>query len=295
MNFQKKSEKTAILYAILAILFWSTVASAFKLTLKSIDSISILTFSSLVSLIFLLLVLIIKKQLRLLFNQSRKEWLYSSFLGFLNPFLYYLILFNAYDLLPAQEAMVLNYTWPLVLSVFSALIFKRKIPILGYIALLISFLGIIIIATKGNLFELKFDSPYGVLLAIGSAGVWALFWILNMQDKREPLLKLTSGFIVGSFFSMILFFFTIDISSLSYPGILGATYIGIFEMGLTFLLWLTALSKTEKTNKISQLVYISPFLSLIFISIILGETILLSSFVGLLFIITGIVIQSKIK
>jgi drug/metabolite transporter (DMT)-like permease len=94
---------------------------------------------------------------------------------------------------------------------------------------------------------------------------------------------------------MILFFVTNDIFSLSFPGILGATYIGIFEMGMTFLLWLTALSKTEKTNKISQLVYISPFLSLILISIILGETILLSSFVGLIFIITGIVFQSKIK
>ena len=34
--------------------------------------------------------------------------------GFLNPFLYYIILFKAYSLLPAQEALSLNYTWPLV-------------------------------------------------------------------------------------------------------------------------------------------------------------------------------------
>ena len=44
-------------------------------------------------------------------------------LGLVNPFLYYLVLFKAYDLLPAQEAQAINYTWALMLAFLSVIFF----------------------------------------------------------------------------------------------------------------------------------------------------------------------------
>jgi drug/metabolite transporter (DMT)-like permease len=74
-------------------------------------------------------------------------------------------------------------------------------------------------------------------------------------------------------------------------GLSGAIYIGIFEMGLTFVLWLTALKLSTNTARVSNLVFISPFISLMLISLIVGERILPSTVIGLAVIVSGIAIQ----
>jgi len=72
---------------------------------------------------------------------------------------------------------------------------------------------------------------------------------------------------------------------------MAGVYTGIFEMGLTFYLWLKALRLAETSDKISNLVFLAPFLSLVFISIFLGEHIYLTTFLGLVLIIGGIIFQ----
>jgi drug/metabolite transporter (DMT)-like permease len=66
-------------------------------------------------------------------------------------------------------------------------------------------------------------------------------------------------------------------------------------MGLTFLFWSKALKLSETTAKISNLIFLSPFLSLIFINTILNEAILASTFIGLIFIISGILLQRRLN
>jgi drug/metabolite transporter (DMT)-like permease len=74
-------------------------------------------------------------------------------------------------------------------------------------------------------------------------------------------------------------------------GIAGAVYVGLFEMGITFVLWLKALKLSRTTAQVSNLIYMSPFVSLVLIHFVVGERILLTTLIGLIFIITGIVIQ----
>jgi drug/metabolite transporter (DMT)-like permease len=66
-------------------------------------------------------------------------------------------------------------------------------------------------------------------------------------------------------------------------------------MGFAFVFWQKAMQKATSTDKISNLVFLSPFLALIFIAQILNETILPSTFLGLVFIVGGIVIQKVRK
>jgi drug/metabolite transporter (DMT)-like permease len=68
-------------------------------------------------------------------------------------------------------------------------------------------------------------------------------------------------------------------------------YTGIFEMGITFLLWLKALRLTSTTDKISNLVYLAPFFSLLLIHIFVGENIYWTTVLGLCLIIGGIIIE----
>ena len=73
-------------------------------------------------------------------------------------------------------------------------------------------------------------------------------------------------------------------------------YVGFFEMGFTFVLWLKAMQLTSSNDKISNFVYLSPFLALIFIRFILNENIYYTTFIGLVFIVSGIGIQQfKLK
>ena len=71
-------------------------------------------------------------------------------------------------------------------------------------------------------------------------------------------------------------------------------YLGIFTSAVADILWFRAL-KIGKMNEISSLTYLTPFVALIFIYFLVGEKILLSSFIGLLLIIGGVLIQMTRK
>lgn len=289
------NQKKSFLFAIAAILFWSTVGTAFKITLRHLNYAELLLLSSLVSLIFLAITITVNNKLSQLWQTTQKQLAYSALLGFLNPFAYYLILFKAYSLLRAQEAVALNYIWPMMLVLLSVPVLKQKIKPVNIIALLISFSGAITIATQGKPFSLDLTEPLGVSLALSSAFFWAMFWLLNVRDSREETLKLFMNFLFGFIYTLIYCLITGNLKIPSVEGIMGSVYIGLFEMGITFVFWLKALKYAENTAKVSNLVYLSPFISLMFISVIIGEKILPSTLAGLILIISGIIIQQVIS
>jgi drug/metabolite transporter (DMT)-like permease len=158
-------------------------------------------------------------------------------------------------------------------------------------AVLISFTGLLIISTQGNVFDLKFQNPLGVFLAVGSAFIWASYWIINMNDKREGTSKIFLNLIFGVFYILIYVLVFSEISIPSFKGIIGAIYIGTFEMGITFVLWLMALNYSVTTAKVSNLIFLSPFIALFFIRFFVGEKILPTTVFGLILIIAGILLQ----
>ncbi len=287
MSYNKKK---SYFYGILSVLIWSTVASAFKISLKYLDFLYLLLVSSLTALIILFFILILQKKTKFFKNLKTNDYIRALILGFLNPFLYYTVLFKAYSLLKAQEAQPLNYTWAIVLSILSVIILKQKIKIGHFIGLIIGFIGVFIIATEGKIKELNFKNPFGVFLALSSSIIWAIYWIYNLKDKKDEVLKLFLNFLFGFPFILITYLiFSTKIYSLK--GILGSIYVGLFEMGITFIFWLKAIKYAERTSDISILIYFSPFLSLLFIRTFVGEKILISTIIGLLFIIGGVLIQ----
>lgn len=305
-------QNRAYVFALLAVLCWSTVASAFKLTLREVDFLTLLLFSSLVSTVFLLAVIVAQGKAALLWQNVfgkeahvsglRSPLLRSAANGFLNPFLYYVVLFKAYSLLPAQEAQPLNYTWPIMIVILSAPMLGQRLRPLSVVALAVSFLGVLVISTRGNLLAFEFTNLPGALLAMGSAVVWALFWLTNVKDERDELVKLFLNFMFGFLYILCTMLVLTAFSfreafppRVSVYGFLGCAYAGVFEMGLAFVLWLKALRLTEATARVSNLIFLSPFLSLVFIRFVVGERILVSSILGLLLIAGGILIQRAVK
>jgi drug/metabolite transporter (DMT)-like permease len=286
-----KLNQQSLIYTLSAVFLWSTVATAFKITLEGMNFAQLLFYSSCTSMLTLGFIAFKQKKS---FNILSFK---SVLLGFINPFLYYILLFKAYSLLPAQEAQPLNYTWPIVLSLFSVLFLKEKMSSKKIVGLVSAFIGVFIIATRGNFIALKFESITGVFIAVSTSIVWATFWILNLKDNRDSVIKLFSAFFFGTIFSGTYLFLFDSFKLENYNYLYGAAYIGLFEMGITFLFWNKGLQLSTDKTKTSTFAFLSPFLSLIFIAFILGETILISSILGLSLIVGGIIYQnmSKIK
>jgi len=288
-------QNKAYILTVFVILLWSTIASAFKITLNYISFLQLLLFASAISCIVLFTILLFQRKFYQFKTLKKRDIIYSAVLGFLNPFLYYLVLLKAYSILRAQEAGTLNYIWPIILVLLSIPILKQRINLRSIIAILISFIGIIVISTEGNIFSLQFREPVGVLLAVSSSVFWALYWIFNIKDKRDEVPKLFLNFVFGTIYIFITFLFFSDFNNISIEGLFGALYIGLFEMGITFFLWIKALKLSINTAKVSNLIYLSPFISLIIIHLFVGEKILFATIMGLMFIISGIVLQQFSK
>jgi drug/metabolite transporter (DMT)-like permease len=286
--------KQSYLYAGLAILFWSTIPTAFKISLHELDILPVLTIASITSSLVLFVILTLTGNLKHISESTSKDLMASAFMGFVNPFIYYLILLKAYSLLPAQVAQPLNMIWPMVLMFLSVIMLHQKTKRKSFIALFISFAGVYIISSQGNPLSPGHADPAGVLLALGSSLFWALYFILNMKDKREESVKLFLNFLFASIYLVSAMTMTgMWKTDFGLMGVVTSAYLGIFEMGITFFLWLKALQTASSTDKISNLVYIGPFISLIFVHFILQEPIYYTTPAGLLLIISGILVQSR--
>ena len=286
-----KNQKQAYLYGLTAVLCWSTMASAFKLSLRHLTPVELLFYAVLTSCVVLFGLLVVQGKFFLLKQVSWND-LRSSFpLGLLNPVLYYLVLLKAYDLLPAQQAQPLNYTWAITLSLLSIPLLGQTISRRELIAILISYFGVVVISTKGDLLALQFDNPLGVALALISTIFWALYWIFNARDQRDPVFGLLLNFLCGVPMVLLYLLATEGLRVPPLAGLLGAVYVGVFEMGITFVFWLKAMKLSINSARIANLIFISPFLSLVFIHFLVGEEILVSTLVGLVLIVCGLVVQ----
>lgn len=287
-----KSQQIAYKYALVAVLLWSTVASAFKISLNYFEPIELVFYAVISSLLCLFCILVYQKKLRDVILYIRKDYLKITLLGFINPFLYYVILFEAYDRLPAQEAQAINYTWALMLAFLSIVFLKQKFYFRDLFAGIICYFGVLIIATKGDPFSLNFTNVDGVFLALFSTILWSMYWIINTKNTIDPIVGLFSNFLFSMPFIIVLAVMTGHLTSIpSLYALLAASYVGLFEMGITFLFWLLAMQYAESTAKIANLIFISPFISLILIHFIVGEDISLSTVVGLITIIFGLILQ----
>lgn len=284
-------EKKALCYGLSAVLLWSTVATAFKLSLRHLAPHELLLWAALTTVVLLGAVLGARGKLGEALTCGGRDLGRSALLGLLNPCLYYLVLFRAYDLLQAQEAQVLNYTWAITLSLLAVPLLKQKLGFRDGCAIAVCYLGVVVIATRGDWAGFHFSNPAGVGLALLSTLFWALYWIFNTRDSREPLQALFLNFLFGAFFVLLYSLFFAGLRVPSWQGLAGALYVGIFEMGLTFVLWLQALKLTSSAARISNLIFISPILSLILIHFLVGEEIYSSTLASLGLIITGLVVQ----
>ncbi|MGO1298434.1 MAG: DMT family transporter [Vibrio sp.] len=285
-------ERRALILGMSAVLLWSTVATAFKITLQQLSPLQMVTVASAVSSVALLIICGATGRIKQVSRQFLAAPLYYLCMGLINPLAYYLILFKAYSILPASQAQAINYSWAITLTVMAALFLGQRITKRDWIAAFMSYIGVVIIATQGQLLNLHVTSATGVGLALLSTLLWAGYWILNTKNTADPIVNVLLGFLIAVPLCVILCLYNgTTWQAITWQGWAAVTYVGLFEMGITFVLWLSALKKTQNTAKISNLIFISPFISLILLATIIGEKIHISTLFGLVMIVGGLVFQ----
>ena len=286
------SDRLALACGLGAVGLWSTMATAFKWALEFSSPMQLIAIAVTVSWLFFAARLVYQGKLSQLKTISGGTLCRCFALGCLNPVLFYWVLFTAYDLLPAQDAMAINYTWGLTLP-FIAACFSRVLPSFTEASLaLLSYVGILIIVTDGNLTSFEFDNVTGVALAIGSTVLWGLSWVLNKLIVERANVDAELALLLNFTTAVPILWVTLSITgtlpSLNSGTVLGGIYIGLFEMGVAFVLWMKAMQLTDTPIRVSSLIFLAPPLSLVFIATVLGESVATSTLVGLVFILVGL-------
>lgn len=287
------TDRRAVKMGLGAVMLWSTVATAFSLSLEYLTPLQLVTLAAVVSWCFFAARLGSPARWASLQATSSKERITGLLMGWLNPGLYYLVLFAAYDQLPAQEAMAINYSWGITLALIAAPLLRQRLTPGALLAACISYSGIVVIATRGSPLSLDFAQPLGVGLALLSTLLWSLYWVISTRLSVDPEVNLFLNFSGALPLLLGLLWWSGTPLPIVWQGWAGGLYVGLFEMGLAFVLWMGAMKATTSTLRISSLIFLSPPLSLILIWMIAGEPVKAYTLIGLILILFGLWLQRR--
>lgn len=284
--------KKEYVYAFVSILLWSTTATITKLLLSSLNSIQILTISSFFAFSFLLIINIVNGNIKDLKNYKTKDYIKISSIGILGTFLYNLFLYLGINNMSASQAFIINYLWPIMIVFFACIILKEKITLRKIIAIIMSFVGVIVVTTNGDLLHIENNSLLGMIYCILAAVSYGLFSVLNKKVSYNRFVSMMLYYLISFIISFLFSIIIGKIFILEVSQLLGLLWIGIFTSAIAFTTWAISLEKGDVV-KISNLAYITPFLSLVWTYFILKEDFSIYSIIGLCIIVLGILIQMK--
>ena len=283
--------KKAYICAAISIFLWSTFATSSKLLLGAFGNYQVLCISSLIAALALLCAVIVTGKFKFMKKYRLKDYAIMALIGLPGTFFYYVFYYAGADRLPASQAFTVNYMWPIMSIVFACIILKERLTPRKCIAIAVSFAGVAIIS-GGGLFNFDKNILIGILFCLMGAVSYGLFTALNTKYEYDVFVSM----MINSLVAFVLCFVIIAAKGeLFLPNLtqtLGFTWNGIFVIAIPNATWILALN-CKNTSKISNLAYITPFLSLIWTFLILREPINIYSIIGLVVIVLGILIQIK--
>jgi drug/metabolite transporter (DMT)-like permease len=172
----------------------------------------------------------------------------------------------------------------MVATVYTAFALREKIGGAGWLALLMSFIGVIMIATKGRGFHIQ--NGQGVLLYVAGAVCYGVFNVCNKKKGLDQYFCTTVYFSVTAICSGIVFGMTEKFTPMSMKAWVGMIWLGVFIDALAILAWGLALQKTD-IGFLSNFAYMTPVAAMVISFVLLGEQIEFYSILGMLFIVGG--------
>ena len=285
--------KKTYFYAGISIFCWSTVATTCKILLRELNNMQLLWMNSLIAGLFLLVLNIFSGNFKKCENYTLKDYFAMVAIGIPGTIFYYMFYYAGTDILPASQAFIINYLWPIMSVIFASIILREKLTAKKLIAIFISFFGVIVVI-GADIKAFNGQMVWGAVCCILGAVSYGIFTALNQKMNYNKSMTLMASYLATFIFTTLVNLINGDIFIPATNQILGFIWNGIFTVAIANTFWVIAL-ETGKTEKVSNLAYITPFLSLVWTSLFLNEEIKLNSLVGLIIIIVGILIQLNDK
>lgn len=271
-------------------MFWSSAFPAVKFSLDYYSPENLMLFRFLVASALLLAYCGIKK----VPLPKPRDLPMFAVCGFVGIFMY-MWAFNAgTNMVTSGISGFIIASAPVFTLILSIIFLKEKASLPIWAGIIVSFAGIVIIAST-QVTDLQINLGVWVLL---SAAIFASIFIIvqRLLLKKYSVMQVTAYPIVLGTIFMCIFAPNLLRELPNAPMVANAVvvYLGLFPAAIAYFLWGYALAKSEKTVYVTSFLYLSPFLTIIIAFIWLDETITPLAFVGGIVVIAGMVL-TKLK
>lgn len=290
-NLNESSKKnTALIQALGAILLWGIMPTCTKLLVSQIEPMLALALTSLFASLFLAAYYAVKGKLGELKNLNLNTFLRMAAIGSLGVFFYNFFYYSGNTMLPAQTAYIINDLWPACIILFSCLILKEKLTVGKLLAVLMSFTGVVIVATGGSFQSFDLSNARGALFCLAAAVSYGFYAVLNKRESYDKEISVLVAFAISGLAAFLCAIFMGQLRPLTLKEWGGSAFAGAVCNGLPGVLWVVAL-QNGNTAILANLSYLTPVISMIVTHFVLGEPITVWSIVGTALIVSGIFMQ----
>ena len=280
------------IFAGSTVLIWSTLAAMVKVLLGDMPNLQMLAISSVFAFAFLLILNVSNGSVKIMKQYTAKDYIKMAGLGFLGLFLYSALYYYGIGQLTSQQACILNYLWPIMLVIFSCIILREKLTVMKAVAMVCSFIGIIILTVGMGGTSTGGNVTAGVASCIIAAACYGLFSVLNKKADYNQNIAMMIIWLTTAVCAGVLGLCTEQWVAVKGVQWLGLIWLGVVVDAVAYLMWALALNEAENTATIANLAYLTPFLSLIVSAIFIKERVDVTAVIALVFIIGGILMQS---
>lgn len=282
------SQNPFVLMPIL-LLMWGSLAAISKLLLNNLDSYQVLFYMYGIGSVAFFVIVILKMQLSNIFSWNSSDIILLLFCGTLT-FLYDFFYLKSLELIPAVEASMLNYLFPIFIVLLAVPIHKEKLNLYKIISVAMGFMGTILLITKGDLANITFTNFKGDVFAILAAVCWGLFTNLIKKNQKEMLASTFFITVVAFVLSVGAIVTTSHFVLPQRADFYGVLWLSMSNIVLGFFLYFRAL-KYSSASLIASFTFFTPFVALVFIVLLLGEKLTTTDFIAALLIIFSVPIQ----
>lgn len=186
---------------------------------------------------------------------------------------------------------------PVFMTILALIFFKEKLLPIQLIGIVIAFVGLLLLVSKGDLTSIDFISNKGDLLIVGSTITWAVYSLISKKITLEYS-SVTTTLYLFLFVAILIAPVTVNkenltsIVSLSFSGWMSVIFLGLFCSGVAYVLWAQALSEMSAT-RVGAFLYIQPFVTFFAAWFYLGEDITILTLVSGLIIIGGVILVNR--
>jgi drug/metabolite transporter (DMT)-like permease len=278
---------------MLTILFWGNSFIATKYALEQLNPLAIVFLRMIIAIAVLSIIAVKQKRN---FSVNLKEHGYIIVLALIAT------LHLGIQVEGLRHTSASNTGWiigvsPIFMVIIALTFFKEKITLIQSGGIIMAFVGLLLLVSKGHLSNISLISNWGDLLVLGSTLTWAVYSLFGKKITLHypPMMTILYTFIMMAIFisPFVLNEPTINaVFHLSFVSVISILFLGIFCSGVAYVLWAHSMREMP-AHKVGAFLYIQPFITFFSAWLLLGEKFTLITLVSGLIIISGVIIVNR--